>query len=61
MNVKGGGPLSINVIVYTVFLRSDTMATIYFTAHFVWLVFKGGIYFFGSPETSTTAGLDMYE
>ena len=43
MNMKGGGS---TVIVYTV---SDAMATIYFTACFVWLVFKDGIYFFGKP------------
>ena len=33
----------------TFFLRSDTMATIYFAAHFVRLLFEGGIYFFGKP------------
>ena len=33
----------------TVFLRSDTVATIYFTAGFVQLLFEGGIYFFGKP------------
>ena len=34
---------------YSVFLRSDTVATIYFAARFVRLLFEGGIYFFGKP------------
>ena len=34
---------------YTVFLRSDAAATIYFTVRFVRLLFEGGIYFFGKP------------
>ena len=40
---------------YTIFLRSDAAATIYFAAHFVWLLFdcgytiEGGVYFFGKP------------
>ena len=42
--------------VYTLFLRTDTAVTIYFAAHFVRLLFKGGIYFFGNLETSTTVG-----
>ena len=33
-------------------ISSDTTATIYFTARFVWQLFKGGIYF---PETWMTA------
>ena len=33
----------------TVFLRSDSAATIYFVAHFVGLLFEGGIYFFEKP------------
>ena len=35
--------------VCTVFLQSDAVATIYFAAHFVRLLFEGGIYFFGKP------------
>ena len=31
-------------------LRSDAAATIYFAARFVWLLFKGGVYFFGKPR-----------
>ena len=34
----------------TVFLRSDAAATIYFAAHFVRLLFEGGVYFFGKPQ-----------
>ena len=34
---------------YTVFLRSDAAATIFFAAHFVRLLFKGGVYLFGKP------------
>ena len=34
---------------HIVFLRSDTAATIYFAAHFVWLLFEGGVYFLGKP------------
>ena len=30
---------------YTVFLQSDTAATIYFAAHFVQLLFEGSVYF----------------
>ena len=30
---------------YTVFLQSDATATIYFAAHFVQLLFEGGVYF----------------
>ena len=33
----------------TIFLQSDTVATIYFAAVFVWLLFEGGGYFFGKP------------
>ena len=34
----------------TVFLQSDTAATIFFLLlTFVWLLFKGGVYFFGKP------------
>ena len=46
---------------HTVFLQSDTVATIYFAAHFVWLLFKGGYYSrvafisLETLETSTTA------
>ena len=36
-------------VIGTIFLRSDAMATIYFTARFVWLLFEGGVYFFGKP------------
>ena len=36
-------------LVYIVFLRSDTVATIYFTASVVRLLFEGGVYFFGKP------------
>ena len=35
--------------VNTVFLRSEAVAAIYFTARFVRLLFEGGIYFFGKP------------
>ena len=37
---------------HTIFLRSDAMATIYYTAHFVRLLFKGGVYSkkFGTSE-----------
>ena len=38
-----------------VFFRSDAAATIYFVAHFVWLLFEGNSCFFGKPWTSTTA------
>ena len=34
---------------YTVFLQSDAAATIYFTTHFVRLLFEGTIYLFGKP------------
>ena len=34
---------------YTVFLQSDATATIYFAACFMWLLFEGGVYFFGKP------------
>ena len=34
---------------HTIFLQSDAAATIYFAAHFVQLLFKGGVYFFGKP------------
>ena len=40
--------------VATVFLRSDAAATIYFAAHFVQLLFEGGV--LESLKTSTTAG-----
>ena len=40
---------SAHFILHTVFLQSDAAATICFTAHFVWLLFEGGIYFFGKP------------
>ena len=33
----------------TVFLRSDAVATVYFAACFVWLLFKGGVDFFAKP------------
>ena len=33
-------------MLYTVFLRSDTAATIYFTVCSVRLLFEGGVYFF---------------
>ena len=36
--------------VYTVFLRSDAVATVYFTALFVRLLFEDGVYFFGKPR-----------
>ena len=32
-----------------VYLQSDTVATIHFTAHFVRLLFEGGVYFFRKP------------
>ena len=31
----------------TVFLQSNAVATIYSAAGFVWLLFEGGVYFFG--------------
>ena len=31
-------------MMHTVFLRSDTAATIFIAARFVWLLFKGGYY-----------------
>ena len=34
---------------YTIFLRSDAAATIYFASCFVRLLFEGGIYFFRKP------------
>ena len=41
----------------TVFLRSDAAATIFFPQLvFVLLLFKGGVYFFGNPQTLTMAG-----
>ena len=45
MGWRLSGPCTVTII--TVFLRSDTAATIYFTARFVRLLFEGGIYFFG--------------
>ena len=36
-------------ILATVFLWSDAAATIYFAARFAWLLFEGGVYFFGKP------------
>ena len=33
----------------TVFLQSDAMATVYFAACFMWLLFEGNVYFFGKP------------
>ena len=41
----------------TVFFQSDAVATIYFTAGFVRLLFEGGDFSLESLETSTTAGL----
>ena len=41
--------MCIYIYTHTVFLRSDAAATIYFTAHFVRLLFEGGVYFFGKP------------
>ena len=38
----------------------DTLYTIYFAAHFVWLLFEGGIYFFGKPG-DTNDGWIGYE
>ena len=35
--------------VHTVFLWSDAVTAMYFTACFVWLLFEGGVYFFGKP------------
>ena len=32
-----------------VFLRLDIAAMIYFAARSVWLLFEGGVYFFGKP------------
>ena len=32
-----------------VFIQTDTVATIYFTVHFVKLLFEGSVYFFGKP------------
>ena len=48
---KGDKPAHVHnsIIMSTVFVRSDTAATIYFTPRFVWLLFEGGIYFFGKP------------
>ena len=36
----------------TIYLRSDAVATIYFAACFVWLLFEGGVYFFGKLRDS---------
>ena len=34
----------------------DAAATIFFVARFLRLLFEGGVYFFGNPQASTTAG-----
>ena len=41
----------------TIFLRSDTAATIFSLPVFLWLLFEDGVYFFGKlAQTSTMAG-----
>ena len=46
---------------YTVFLRSDATATMYFAACFVRLLIEGGIYFFGKPGDINDGWISMYE
>ena len=40
----------------TIVLQSDAAATIISLLVIVWLLFEGGVNFFESPQTSTTAG-----
>ena len=46
---------------YTMFLRSDAMATMYFAACFVQLLFEGGVYVFGKPGDINDGWISTYE